>query len=87
MKLLLAVSVIVVALFVMAGPTSASEDSSSVKDHFESFGSSVREFATKVGEKTKTAFEKLHKSEFATKTRDWFSDAFKNVKEKFTPSS
>ncbi|XP_075047699.1 apolipoprotein C-I [Mixophyes fleayi] len=84
MKLLLAVSVVLIALTVLAEPSSAESEQPSVKERFQSFGESVKDAATKVGEKTKAVFKDIHESEFATKTRDFFSDGFKKIKEKFS---
>ncbi|XP_063292841.1 apolipoprotein C-I-like [Pelobates fuscus] len=82
MKLLLAISVFVIALSVMIEPTSADSDSPSIKDRFESFGASIWDAAVKVGEKTKSAFKGLSESEPITKAKGWISDTVQKIKNK-----
>ncbi|CAH2319001.1 cGMP-inhibited 3, 5 -cyclic phosphodiesterase B [Pelobates cultripes] len=82
MKLLLAISVFVIALSVMIEPTSADSDSPSIKDRFESIGASIWDAAVKVGEKTKSAFKGLSESEPITKAKGWISETVQKIKKK-----
>lgn len=66
------------------GPSSAESDEPSLKDRFKSFGESIKDAALKVGEKAKSAYEDLHKSDFGTKTRNFFSESVQKIKEKFS---
>ncbi|KAM4016506.1 apolipoprotein C-I [Anomaloglossus baeobatrachus] len=85
MRLLLALSVVLIALAVLPEPSSAqTQDAPSVKDRLKSIGETIKTAATNFGEKTKTAFEDLHNSEFATSTRNFFSEKFQNIKNKFS---
>ncbi|XP_063798666.1 apolipoprotein C-I-like isoform X1 [Pseudophryne corroboree] len=84
MKLILAVSVVLVALSVMAEPSSAQSEESTIKTGLKSFVESVKQVATKVGEKTKAVFKELHESEPATKARNFFSDTFQKIKDKLS---
>ncbi|KAM8927303.1 apolipoprotein C-I [Pelodytes ibericus] len=87
MKLLLAVSVIVIALSVLAEPTSAQSPSPpTFKDRVDNFGSSIGDMATKFGEKAKTVLKDIHNSEILTKTRNWFTDTYQNLKQKLKTS-
>ncbi|XP_069596861.1 apolipoprotein C-I-like [Ranitomeya imitator] len=84
MKLLLALSVVLMALAVLPESTSAETKEPSIKDQLKSFGETVKAAATSVGEQTKAAFEKLHNSEFATSARKIFSDGIEKIKNKFS---
>uniref|UniRef100_UPI003AACC751 apolipoprotein C-I n=1 Tax=Centroberyx gerrardi TaxID=166262 RepID=UPI003AACC751 len=78
MKLYLAVAVLVLAL---AAHTEAQEPET-VEEKLANFGNQMTEMGKNLAEKTKTAFEDLHNSEFATNTRDWFQRQFDIVKAK-----
>ncbi|KAM4703604.1 apolipoprotein C-I [Rhinophrynus dorsalis] len=86
MKLLLALSVVLVTLFVVTEASSAESSSPTVMERFESFGDSLKEAATKISEKAKSVYKDLHDSEFGTKTRNWFSDTYQKVKGKISGS-
>ncbi|OCT73046.1 apolipoprotein C-I [Xenopus laevis] len=88
MKLLLALSVILVTFCVLTEckPSEADAESKTIKDHLETAGTAIKDFGTKVGEKTKDFFKDLHNSEPMTKTRNWFSETFKKIKEKVSSS-
>uniref|UniRef100_A0A6I8R0U8 Apolipoprotein C-I n=2 Tax=Xenopus tropicalis TaxID=8364 RepID=A0A6I8R0U8_XENTR len=84
MKLLLAISVILVTICVLTEckPSEADSESKSFRDHFDSAGTAIKDF----GAKTKDFFKDLHNSEAMTKTRNWFTDLYKKIKEKTTGS-
>ncbi|XP_075436729.1 apolipoprotein C-I [Ascaphus truei] len=86
MKPILAVSVIVATLCVLADTGSAQSPRPSLSERFDSFGSSVRDMAIKVGDKTKEVIKDLHESDLATKTRNWFSEKYQRVKQTFSKS-
>ncbi|XP_078507391.1 apolipoprotein C-I [Lissotriton helveticus] len=73
MKLLLSLAVLLVTVAVMTDVTKA-DDSPSVVDR-------LKEFASNVGDKTKEVFNKIHHSEPATKTRNWFAETFQRAKD------
>ncbi|XP_056397953.1 apolipoprotein C-I-like [Hyla sarda] len=84
MKLLLALSVVLITLSVLAEPSSADSQEPSVKDRFRNIGESIKDAFTKAGEKTKSAFEELHKSDVVKQTSNFFKDTFQKIKDKFT---
>ncbi|KAM5132583.1 apolipoprotein C-I isoform 1-T2 [Mantella aurantiaca] len=84
MKLILAISVVIIALSVLAGPTSADSEETSVKEKFNTFATSVKEVVNKAQEKIKNAYENARDSEFGTKTRNWFADIGKKIQDKFS---
>ncbi|XP_072281570.1 apolipoprotein C-I [Pyxicephalus adspersus] len=84
MKLILAISVVIIALSVLPGPSSVQAEESSAKEKFDSFAESVKGVVNKGVEKIKNAYEGVRDSEFGTKTRNWFTDVGRKIKEKFT---
>ncbi|XP_073426911.1 apolipoprotein C-I-like [Dendrobates tinctorius] len=83
MRLLLALSVVLIALAVLPESSSAQEEPS-LKDRLKFFGEKIKATAVSVGEETKAAFENLHKSEFATNARKIFTDGIEKIKSKFS---
>ncbi|XP_060639681.2 apolipoprotein C-I-like [Anolis sagrei] len=84
MQIVLSVAVVLVALSVVAGTDEipvANEPSLTQK--LEKFQQEVQTFVDRVGEETKEAFRDIHHSEFSNKTRNWFSENFRKLKEKF----
>ncbi|XP_077313348.1 apolipoprotein C-I [Lithobates pipiens] len=84
MKLILAISVVIIALSVLAGPTSAESEESPVKEKFDSIVTSVKGAANKAHEHLKSAYESARDSEIGVKTRNFFSDLGKKIKDKFS---
>ncbi|XP_068098324.1 apolipoprotein C-I [Hyperolius riggenbachi] len=84
MKLILAISVVFIALSVLAGPTSAESEDSAVKEKFTKFGEAIKEAAARAGEKIKNTYEDIRDSEAMTKTKNFFSSSFKQIKDAFT---
>ncbi|XP_039535277.1 apolipoprotein C-I [Pimephales promelas] len=78
MKLYLAAAVL---MLVLAVHTEA-QDESTLEQRFATFQTQVKAIAEDLTEKTKTTFQQLDQSEFATKTKSWFSEQFEKVKQK-----
>ncbi|KAI1886301.1 hypothetical protein AGOR_G00212590 [Albula goreensis] len=78
MKLPIAVAVL---FLVLAANTEAQEAEPTIEERFATFGNQMKEFADDLSEKTKTAFEQIHQSDFAVKTRSWFSEQFEKMKD------
>ncbi|XP_067305775.1 apolipoprotein C-I [Pseudorasbora parva] len=77
MKLYLAAAVL---MLVLAVQTEA-QDEPTLEQRFATFQTQVKAIADDLTEKTKDTFEKLDKSEFATKTKSWFSEQFEKMKQ------
>ncbi|XP_069313126.1 apolipoprotein C-I [Eulemur rufifrons] len=76
MRLALSLPVLVVVLaMVLEGPAPAQ----AAPDFLET----LKEFGNTMEDKAREAIDRIKQSDIATKTRDWFSEAFKKVKEKF----
>ncbi|XP_073512046.1 apolipoprotein C-I [Phyllobates terribilis] len=84
MRLLLALSVVLIALAVLPEPSSAQSEEPSLKDRFKSFGETIKSAASTVGEQAKNAIDNLQKSEFATNTRNFFTEGFQKIRDKFS---
>ncbi|XP_028920333.1 apolipoprotein C-I-like [Ornithorhynchus anatinus] len=84
MKPILSLAVLAVALSVLSGPDPvvAQDTVEDGLSGFERFQAKMKELADTFGEKTKAAFSELHDSEFSVKTRNWFADNFRKLKEK-----
>ncbi|XP_043117982.1 apolipoprotein C-I [Puntigrus tetrazona] len=82
MKLYLAAAVL---MLVLAVHTEAQEEST-LEQRFAKFQTQVKEIADDLTEKTKTTFENIEKSDFAVKTKNWFSEQYEKVKQKLTES-
>lgn len=50
-------------------PSTEAQDDTSFKDKFDKFGQKLTEIGQSLAEKTKTAFDDIHNSEFGTNTR------------------
>ncbi|KAH0631650.1 hypothetical protein JD844_006086 [Phrynosoma platyrhinos] len=84
MQIITSVAVVLVALSVMADSAEVQTVTEpTLTQKFERFQHEVQAFADRVGEKTKAAFQDLHHSEISNKTRNWFSETFQKLKEKF----
>ncbi|XP_018931191.1 apolipoprotein C-I [Cyprinus carpio] len=80
MKLYLAAAVL---MLVLAVHTEAQEEPT-LEQHFTKFQTQVKAIADDLTEKTKSTFENLEKSEFVTKTKNWFTEQFEQIKQKMT---
>ncbi|XP_069804444.1 apolipoprotein C-I-like [Dendropsophus ebraccatus] len=80
MKLLLALAVVIFTLSALAEPSSADSQEPSLKDRFRSIGESIKDAASKVGDK----FKEVHNSEFMTKARNLFKEGIEKIKDKFS---
>ncbi|CAI5663602.1 apolipoprotein C-I [Oreochromis niloticus] len=78
MRLYLAVAVLMLAFVAYT----EAQDDTSIQERFDRFGQKLTEIGQSLAEKTKTAFQDLHNSEFGTSTRNWFTDAFQKMKDK-----
>uniref|UniRef100_A0A671Q514 Apolipoprotein C-I-like n=1 Tax=Sinocyclocheilus anshuiensis TaxID=1608454 RepID=A0A671Q514_9TELE len=78
MKLYLAAAVL---MLLLAVHTEAQEEPT-LEQQFAKFQTQVKEIADDLTENTKTTFEQLEKSEFAIKTKNWFTEQYKKVKQK-----
>nr|XP_003230683.2 PREDICTED: apolipoprotein C-I [Anolis carolinensis] len=84
MQIVLSVAVVLVALSVVAGTDEtpvANEPSLSQK--LEKFKQEVQTFVDRVGVETKETLHDIRHSEFGNRTRNWFSEKFRKLKEKF----
>ncbi|XP_034553890.1 apolipoprotein C-I [Notolabrus celidotus] len=77
MRLYLAVAVLMLALVAY---TEAQDDT--VEQKFAKFGEQMTELGQNLADKTQTAFQGIHESEFATTTRDWFAKQMEKLKAK-----
>lgn len=50
-------------------PSTEAQDDTSIQERFDRFGQKLTEIGQSLAEKTKTAFQDLHNSEFGTSTR------------------
>ncbi|KAF4103240.1 hypothetical protein G5714_016123 [Onychostoma macrolepis] len=80
MKLYLAAAVL---MLVLAVHTEA-QDEPTLEQQFAKFQTQVKDIADDLTEKTKTTFEQLDKSDFAIKTKNWFSEQYEKVKQKLS---
>nr|P0DTG3.1 RecName: Full=Apolipoprotein C-I; Short=Apo-CI; Short=ApoC-I; AltName: Full=Apolipoprotein C1; Contains: RecName: Full=Truncated apolipoprotein C-I; Flags: Precursor [Cynopterus brachyotis] len=83
MRLILSLPVLAVVLaMVLEGPAPA-QAAPDMSSTLESIPGKLKEFGSTVKEKFRTAIDQIQKSDFPEKTRNWFSDVFQKVKEKF----
>ncbi|XP_073703731.1 apolipoprotein C-I [Garra rufa] len=80
MKLYLAAAVL---MLVLAVHTEA-QDEGTLEQQFAKFQTQVKEIADDLTTKTKTTFEQIEQSEFAVKTKNWFTEQFEKVKQKLS---
>ncbi|XP_048358195.1 apolipoprotein C-I-like [Sphaerodactylus townsendi] len=83
MQLVLPIAVILVALSVVTDSAEIPVPERSVSQKFEKFQEEFQTFMDDVGEKARGAFRDLHNSELVNKTRNWFTENFRKMKEKF----
>ncbi|XP_054638024.1 apolipoprotein C-I isoform X1 [Dunckerocampus dactyliophorus] len=76
MRLYLAVAVLLLALVAH----SEAQDTT-MEDHLAKAGDRLSEFGRTIAEKTKTALEKFHQSEFAVATTNFFRKGWQKLKE------
>ncbi|KAG7469238.1 hypothetical protein MATL_G00126750 [Megalops atlanticus] len=79
MKLPIALAVL---FLVLAAHTEAQEVEPTLEERFATFQTQMKEFAEDLTEKTKATFEQIHQSDFAVKTRNWFTEQFDKVKQR-----
>ncbi|XP_040832161.1 apolipoprotein C-I [Ochotona curzoniae] len=82
MRLVLSLPVLVLTLMVAlegSAPAQAAPDFSTL----ERIPDKLKEFGNTLEDKARKALEKIKQSEITTKTRNWFSEAFSKMKEKF----
>ncbi|XP_006038594.1 apolipoprotein C-I isoform X2 [Alligator sinensis] len=82
MRPAVSIALALVALLVLADSAQSEPGEPTLMQKLEQFKENVKDFADTIGEKTKAALQELRDSEFSTKTRNWFSEHFKKVKEK-----
>ncbi|KAL8219747.1 UNVERIFIED_CONTAM: hypothetical protein K2H54_032717 [Gekko kuhli] len=84
MQLAVSIAVVLVALSVVTDSASVSVvEEPTLSQKFERFQGEVQTFFDGIGEKAKGAFRDLHNSEISTKARNWFTENFQKLKEKF----
>ncbi|XP_056618719.1 apolipoprotein C-I [Triplophysa dalaica] len=82
MKLYLAAAVL---MLVLAAHTEAQEEPT-LEQRFAGFHSQIKEIADDLTQKTKNTFDQIEKSEFAVKTKNWFTEQFEKLKQKMSES-
>ncbi|KAG6923089.1 apolipoprotein C1 [Chelydra serpentina] len=83
MRPAVSIALILLALTVLADSAQAQPTEPSLSEKVEKFQNRLQAFAESIADKTKAAFQELHHSEFSEKTRNWFSEQFQKIKEKF----
>ncbi|CAM4698874.1 apolipoprotein C-I [Caretta caretta] len=83
MRPAVSISLILVALTVLADSAQAQPTELTLSEKFENFQNRLQAFADSIADRTKAAFQELHHSELSEKTRNWFSEQFQKMKEKF----
>ncbi|XP_026516737.1 apolipoprotein C-I [Trachemys scripta elegans] len=83
MRPAVSIALILVALTVLADSAQAQSTEPTLTKKLENFQNKLQAFADSIADKTKAAFQELHHSEFSEKTRNWFSEQFQKMKEKF----
>ncbi|XP_062394936.1 apolipoprotein C-I [Sardina pilchardus] len=78
MKLLVAISVLVLVL----AAHSNAEEEATVEQRFVQFQQQMQTLTDDIAEKTKTALEQFHTSDFAVKTKNFFTEQFEKLKVK-----
>uniref|UniRef100_A0A8B9KCJ9 Apolipoprotein C-I n=1 Tax=Astyanax mexicanus TaxID=7994 RepID=A0A8B9KCJ9_ASTMX len=79
MRLYLAIAALVL---VLAAHAEAQEEPT-IEQHFASFHTKVKEFGSDVAEKTMATIKEIEQSEFAAKTKNWFTEQFEKMKKQF----
>ncbi|XP_076136056.1 apolipoprotein C-I [Alosa pseudoharengus] len=79
MRLLVAISVLVL---VLAAHSDAQEAEATIEQRFTQFQQQIQTLTDDIAEKTKTALEQFQTSEFATKTKSFFTEQFEKIKAK-----
>nr|KAF6408973.1 apolipoprotein C1 [Rousettus aegyptiacus] len=83
MRLILSLPVLAVVLaMVLEGPAPA-QAAPDVSSTLESISEKLTEFGRTVADKFGKAVDQIKKSDFPEKTRNWFSEMFNKLKEKF----
>lgn len=83
MRLLVAISVLVL---VLAAHSDAQESEPTLEQRFTQFQQQMQTLTDDLAEKTKTAFEQFQTSEFAVKTKNFFTEQFEKLKQKMSES-
>ncbi|XP_072535130.1 apolipoprotein C-I [Salminus brasiliensis] len=78
MRLYLAVA----ALMLVLATHAEAQEEPTIEQHFANFHSKIKEFGSDLTDKTMATFKEIEQSEFATKTRNWFSEQFEKMKQK-----
>ncbi|XP_007231203.2 apolipoprotein C-I [Astyanax mexicanus] len=76
MRLYLAIAALVL---VLAAHAEAQEEPT-IEQHFANFHTKVKEFGSDVAEKTMATIKEIEQSEFAAKTKNWFTEQFEKMK-------
>ncbi|XP_037675830.1 apolipoprotein C-I [Choloepus didactylus] len=83
MRLLLSLPVLLVALCtVLEGPAPA-QAAPDFQKTLETIPEKLKELGHTLEDKARTAFDHIKKSEIPAKTKTWFSNAFKKVRDTF----
>ncbi|XP_060114173.1 apolipoprotein C-I [Heteronotia binoei] len=83
MQLAISIAVVLVALSVVTESAEVSVTEPTLSKKFERFQEDVKTFFDNFGEKAKGALNDLHNSKISNKTRNWFSENFQKLREKF----
>ncbi|NP_001134834.1 apolipoprotein C-I precursor [Salmo salar] len=79
MKLSIAIAVL---MLVFAAHTEAQESEKTIEERFTTFSNQMKELTDDLTVKTKDMFEKIGDSEFAIKTKTWFTEQLDKMKAK-----
>ncbi|XP_028837469.1 apolipoprotein C-I [Denticeps clupeoides] len=79
MKLPIAIAVLVL---VLAAHSEAQNAEPTLEERFQDFQNSMKTMTDDLTGKAKTAIEQIHSSDFAVKTRNWFTEQFDKMKKK-----
>ncbi|XP_074836728.1 apolipoprotein C-I-like [Carettochelys insculpta] len=79
----LPIALVLLALAALADPAQADVMEPTLTQKFENFQTRLQDFADSIANRTKAAFQELQDGDFAETARNWFSDKFVELKEKF----
>ncbi|XP_023688963.1 apolipoprotein C-I [Paramormyrops kingsleyae] len=73
---------IAIAVLVLAVIANSEAEEPTLEEQFAKFQNQMKDFADDVAVKTKSTLDQIHQSEFAAKTRNWFTEQFDKMKQK-----
>ncbi|KAM9488413.1 apolipoprotein C-I [Clarias gariepinus] len=78
MRLYLAIAAL---MLVLIAHSEAAEEPT-IEQHFANFHEKIKELGENFGEKATNAWRQLESSDFFSKSSDWFTEQFQNIKQK-----